>query len=222
MAPLNKRRIAARYLPSRHHYWYSLCKLVLDPLYDDVRGLLLHNQAPVLDVGCGIGLMLHCLRASGIRSSYVGVDLDAAKIAIARNTGPDALDDAQFQVRDLTVDFPRHCGSVMLLDVLQYLEPDAQSALLAHAAQCVSPDGKLIIRGGLDDGSLRAAFTRVSDRFGHAVCWMRCSFKAQPTPAQLLAALQRHSLEVEFRKPPAGTPFNNWLIVAKPACAGPV
>jgi SAM-dependent methyltransferase len=222
MAPLDKRRIATRYLPSRYHYWYTFSKLALDPLYDDVRRLLLHNQAPLLDVGCGIGLMLHCLRASNVRSAYLGVDLDAEKIAIARHTVPaDEVGTTQFQVRDLTVDFPQHRGSVVLLDVLQYLEPTAQSALLTNAARCIVPAGKLIIRGGLDDGSLRAAFTRISDRFGHAVRWMRSSFKAQPTPAQLLSTLQAHHLDVEFRKPPPGTPFNNWLIVATRGPPGP-
>jgi hypothetical protein len=44
---------------------------------------------------------------------------------------------------------------------------------------------------------------------------MQSSFKAQPRPAELLAVLQQQGLDVEFRKPPAGTPFNNWLIVAQ-------
>src|SRR5262245_19569248 len=86
MPPLDKRRIAGRYLPSRYHYWYARSKLTLDPLYDDVRHLLLDDHKPLLDLGCGIGLILHCLRASGISSGYVGVDIDAAKIAIARGT----------------------------------------------------------------------------------------------------------------------------------------
>jgi 2-polyprenyl-3-methyl-5-hydroxy-6-metoxy-1,4-benzoquinol methylase len=220
LVPLDRRRIAERYHPSQYHYWYSFSKLMLDPLYDDVRALLSGNRPPLLDVGCGIGLMLHCLRASGIGSPYLGVDIDAAKVEIARKTlraGETAH--VQFDVRDLTRDFPEHRGSVVLLDVLQYLEPTAQTALLRNAARCISPDGKLIIRGGLDDGSWRAAFTRLNDRFGHAVRWMRSSFKAQPKPAELRGLLQQQGLDVEFRQPAAHLPFNNWLIIARPSDA---
>ena len=217
MAPLDKRRIADRYMPSQYHYWYSLSKLTLDPLYEDVRTLLEDNGAPVLDVGCGIGLMLHCLRASGIHSAYRGIDIDAAKIAIARSTLQHAeLGDVRFDVSDLNGDFPRHLGSVVLLDVLQYLEPAAQNRLILASVRCLTPDSKLIIRGGLDDGSLRAALTRLTDRLGHTMRWMRSSFKAQPQPAQLRSLLNQQGLTVEFRKPAAHLPFNNWLIVAWP------
>ena len=214
MPPLPKRYIADRYMPSHWHYWYSLSKLSMDPLYEDVGALLASNRAPVLDVGCGIGLMLHSLRACGVRCEYLGVDYDAAKIDIARRTVGEAAG-TRFEVCDLTREFPQHRGSVVLLDVLQYLEPVAQTTLIANSARCVTPDGKLIIRGGLDDGSWRAAFTRIADRFGHAIRWMRSSFKAQPKLADLQALLQHHGLEAEFRRPQRYTPFNNWLIIAQ-------
>lgn len=219
MVALDKRRIAERYRPSPYHYWYSLSKLSLDPLYEDVGALLQGHSPPILDVGCGIGLMLHALRGSGVHARYQGVDIDADKIAIARSTvQQEDHGDVHFEVRDLTHDFPAHLGSVVLLDVLQYIEPAAQQELITKAARCVSPDGVLVIRGGLDDGSLRAAFTRITDRIGHAIRWMGTSFKAQPKPSQLRAWLQQQGLQAEFRKPPLSAPFNNWLIIARRAC----
>jgi SAM-dependent methyltransferase len=218
---LNKRGIAERYLPSRYHYWYSLSKLAMDPLYEDVGTLLGGNHPPILDVGCGIGLMLHALRGSGIRSKYWGVDIDAEKIAIARRALlQDETTDVQFEVCDLRREFPAHQGSVVLLDVLQYVEPASQHDLLVNASRCLSPEGIFIIRSGLDDGSLRASWTRINDRFGHAVRWMGTSFKAQPKPTQLRAWLEQEGLEAEFLEPAARTPFNNWLIIARRArCA---
>jgi SAM-dependent methyltransferase len=213
---LNKRGIAQRYLPSRYHYWYSLSKLATDPLYEEVGTLLDGYRPPILDVGCGIGLMLHALRGRGIHSQYHGVDIDAAKIAIAqRAVRQDATADARFEVCDLTHDFPAHQGSVVLLDVLQYVEPAAQRALLVNSARCLAPDGVFIVRSGLDDGSLRASWTRINDRFGHAVRWMGTSFKAQPKPTELRAWLEQEGLAAEFRAPPGRTPFNNWLIIAR-------
>src|SRR4029453_11084854 len=119
-----KRDIASTYLPNQHQYWYSLSKLALDPLYDSVPEAFRDAHAPILDLGCGIGLLLHCLRANGSRSAYVGVDTDAAKIGAARAASErGGHRDAMFDVCDLSRHFPEHRGSVALLDVLQYLPP---------------------------------------------------------------------------------------------------
>lgn len=213
--PLPKREIAASFLPDRYRYWYSLSKLAMDPLYEAVPGAFGEQAEPLLDLGCGIGLLLHCLRATGRQLSYVGMDTDAVKIGAARAASArGGLGNATFQVCDLSVRFPEHSGSVALLDVLQYLPRQAQQALLSHAAQCVSKQGRLVIRTALADGTWRSALTRATDRFGHLTGWMKTSFKAQPTAEQLRAVLRHHGLHTDF-KPLAGrTPFNNWLVVA--------
>lgn len=213
---LRKRDIASSYLPNRHRYWYSLSKLALDPLYDSVPAAFADNRAPILDLGCGIGLLLHCLRASGSQTPYVGIDTDAAKIEAARAASKrGGHSGAEFDVCDLSVRFPKHEGSVALLDVLQYLPPDAQEPLISRAAQCVSRDGRLVIRTGLADGSWRSALTRATDRFGHWIGWMKTSFKAQPSAADLTAILRRHGLQADFTPLWGRTPFNNWLVVAR-------
>jgi len=214
--PLPKRAIAARFLPDRYRYWYSLSKLAMDPLYEAVPGAFDAQREPLLDLGCGIGLLLHCLRASGCDLPYVGVDTDAAKIDAARVASARGGQlDAQFQVCDLSVQFPKHEGSVALLDVLQYLPERAQATLLAQAAQCVSKQGTLVIRTGLADGTWRSAMTRATDRFGHRVGWMKTSFKAQPSAQELRTVLRNHGLQADFKPLWGRTPFNNWLVVAR-------
>jgi SAM-dependent methyltransferase len=213
---LHKRHIASTYLPSRHRYWYSFSKLAMDPLYDAVPAAFAGDRAPILDLGCGIGLLLHCLRASGCQSSYVGVDTDVQKIEAARLASQrGGHSDAAFDVCDLSKRFPRHEGSVALLDVLQYLPPDAHEPLISQAAQCVSCDGRLVIRTGLADGSWRSTLTRATDRFGHWSGWMKTSFKAQPSAADLAAVLRRHGLQADFKPLWGRTPFNNWLVIAR-------
>ncbi|GFE83398.1 methyltransferase [Steroidobacter agaridevorans] len=213
---LPKRAIAASFLPDRYRYWYSLSKLAMDPLYEAMPGAFDDEREPLLDLGCGIGLLLHCLRAGGCNLPYVGVDTDAMKIDAARDASArGGITDANFQVCDLSVQFPKHHGSVALLDVLQYLPQQAQGTLLAQAAQCVSKQGKLVIRTGLADGTWRSAMTRATDRFGHLVGWMKTSFKAQPSAQELRAVLQRHGLQAEFKPLWGRTPFNNWLVIAR-------
>jgi len=212
----SKRDIAASYLPSRYRYWYSLSKLALDPLYDSAPAAFADDQTPVLDLGCGIGLLLHCLRAEGRQLPYFGVDTDAAKIAAAQDACTrGGHGNAKFEVCDLSVQVPEHRGSVALLDVLQYLPPEQQPALLAQAAQCISKDGQLVIRTGLADGSWRSTMTRATDRFGHLVGWMQTSFKAQPSATDLSTLLRRHGLRADFKPLWGRTPFNNWLVIAR-------
>lgn len=215
MQPLSKRNIAAHYLPSRYHYWYALSKLATDPLYVEVRQVFSQTRAVLLDVGCGIGLLPQCLHGSGVEVAYRGVDIDAAKIEIARSAARSGgLLQAAFEVCDLTKAFPEHRGSVALLDVLQYFEADARDDLLASAARCVTAEGRLIVRAGLNDGGWRAAITRGADTAGHALRWMKTPPRSQPTPVDLAQLLARHGFKSEFRPLWGRTPFNNWLVVA--------
>ena len=216
MAQAVSQQIARAYLPSRYHYWYSLGKLAMDPLYGVVCAALSNNTAPLLDVGCGIGILLHRLRADGHAARYIGVDNDAEKLALARRSAArNALAHAEFRYCDLTCEFPAHRGSVALLDVLQYLEPADQNSLLANAARSLTTDGLLVMRSGLDDGGWRARLTRGADRFGHSMGWIKADFRAQPKPAALAATLAGLGLTADFHPAWGRTPFNNWLVVAR-------
>ncbi|HEU4484970.1 MAG TPA: class I SAM-dependent methyltransferase [Povalibacter sp.] len=207
-------RIARRFLPSRYHFGYAISKLATDPLYGEVERILTGTNVPLLDVGCGIGLLLHYLRASGITIGYTGVDIDAAKIDIAASAAANAGISARFATCDLGSGFPDHRGSVAILDVLQYLDPAVRDAVLDGAARCIDAEGVLILRAGLDDGSWRSGFTRMTDRAGHAVRWMKTPPRSQPTRAGLTALLARHGFRSEFHPAWGRTPFNNWLVVA--------
>jgi len=72
-------------------------------LYGGVAAALANSVAPVLDLGCGVGLLAHCLRAHGIAMPYHGVDNDAGKIAQARDAASRAqLSETTFETIDLS------------------------------------------------------------------------------------------------------------------------
>ena len=59
--------IARAFLPknplgNRWDYYYTLAKLRSDPLYPGVLQALRGSDAPLLDLGCGLGLLAHALR----------------------------------------------------------------------------------------------------------------------------------------------------------------
>ena len=160
LQPLDRdrsRAIARAFAPrnlfgNRHDFFYTLLKLRSDPLYPGVLAALRGTRAPVLDLGCGLGLLAHALRQDGQRQSYRGVDIDAAKIARGSRVAADCgLRDVRLEVMDVGVETPDHSGSVTILDVLQFLRPDEQHDLLVKVAGMIAPRGRLVIRTGLRD-----------------------------------------------------------------------
>ena len=207
--------IARAFLPSRYHYHYARAKLGSDPLYPGVADALRGTDAPLLDLGCGIGLLAHALRAGGIALPYRGVDNDAPKIAQAQRAATNAgLPDVAFEVIDLAAGLPSHRGSVAILDVLQFVPPDAQDAILDAAVAMLVPGAKLVIRTGLDDGSWRARFTRRVDDFSRVLGWMNAGAKRYPDADALRKRFDAAGLESEFVPLYGRTPFNNWRVVA--------
>ena len=220
LPPAEALRIARAFLPERWWgnrtlYYYSRAKLRTDPLYPGVIEALRGTSLPLLDVGCGIGLLAHALRAQGIAMAYRGVDIDAPKIGEARRGASRAdLRDVAFDVVDVEDGLPAHQGSVAVLDVLQFVPPEAQPDVVAQAIDRVAPGGRLVIRTGLDDGSVRARTTRRIDVLSRALQWMPSAPKGYPDPEALRAQFERAGLRATFTPLFGNTPFNNWRIVA--------
>lgn len=220
--PAHDARAIARAFAPRHpwgnrwDYYYVLSKLRSDPLYPGVLDALRGSRAPLLDMGCGLGLLVHALRHDGQIQSYRGVDNDAAKIRRADGVACRAgLDASAFEVMDLAAALPAHRGSVAILDVLQYLPADAQSALLRRAAAMLDGDGRLVLRMTLADDSRRGRISRIGDRAANWIGWMQFRPRHYPDADALQAQLRREGLQVDLAPLYGNTPFNNWLLVAR-------
>lgn len=213
-------RIARAYLPghplgNRWDYYYSRAKLGSDPLYPGVLQALRGSQAPVLDLGCGLGLLAHALRQDGQTMAYRGVDNDAAKIGRAIKVARrNELREVAFDVVDLAKGPPAHAGSVAILDVLQYLSAEDQAKLIADAIAMLIPGARLVIRTALGDDSRRGRTSRLTDRLANLIGWMQFRPKCYPDADTLRAQLDAAQLQVSFAPLYGNTPFNNWLIVA--------
>ncbi len=212
--------IARGFLPagrfaSRWDYYYTRAKLGSDPLYAGVCDALRGCDAPLLDMGCGLGLLAHTLRAAGLHMPYRGVDSDAAKIQRARDGAARlGLHDVAFEAMDLSRSIPAHRGSVAILDVLQFIPPDAQARAVDAAIAMLTPGARLVIRTGLADGSERARITRAVDVFSRVLGWMNAAPTRYPDVDELRARFDAAGLVSEFMPLYGNTPFNNWRVVA--------
>ncbi len=215
------RHIASAFLPghllgNRHHYYYARAKLRSDPLYPGVCHALSGSTAPVLDLGCGLGLLAHALHQAQVGVRYFGVDNDARKVTAARRAARRAvLADAGFECLDLVHAVPPHRGSVAILDLLQYLPPARQPELVAAAMDMLVPGARLVIRTGLEDGSPRGRITRAGDVIARLAGWNNRMPTRYPETGWLRALFQARGLDARFSRLSGDTPFNNWLIVAE-------
>ena len=220
--PLSRERaraIAGAFLParrfgSRWDYHYIRSKLRSDPLYPGICAALRGSTAPLLDLGCGLGLLAHALRDDGIALAYRGVDNDAGKIARASAAAARRqLSDVAFETVDLAHGLPAHRGSVALLDVLQFLAPDAQARTLDAAIAMLTPGARLVIRTGLDERGGRARLTRAVDVLSRVLGWMNAGPTRYPNEAALRARFAAAGLQAQFTPLSGNTPFNNWRVV---------
>ena len=223
---------AARpYLESGVRHWeFVRGKLRYDPVY-----LMLHERfegagaRTVLDLGCGRGIALSLLDAArgahAARTTHEtsrvdgavavapgelrGVDRNVAAVRVAQA----ALGDrATIEVADLASYQPPDADIVLLLDVLHYLDAEAQERLLARACRALRTGGVLLVREPDASRGVRFLATRSSERCmailrGH----LRQRFHYR-TEALWLAMLRGHGLDVKRTDASRGTPFANVLL----------
>ena len=208
------RSISRRYT-GRWLQGYAHGKLRSDPVYAAAAGEIAARPAPVLDVGCGIGLLAHYLQAAGCRVPYLGVDVDEIKIRSARLAMHNVAQ-ARFETGSCET-LVRWQGHVLLLDILHYLDGPVQHALLRAAANRVAPGAALIIRTVVSDHSWRFAATRIEEFFIHRSHWIRLGTRDYPRLEDLQSTLSETGLNPEVTPLFGRMPFNSYLLIARRA-----
>jgi SAM-dependent methyltransferase len=111
-------------------------------------GILDKEQAYVLDLGCGPGILGRCINNARPNAHYVGVDGDPLMLAAARHllTGVDI----QTQLVDLrgaewTKGLANHFDSVVSLTALHWLSQVHQRVLYEAVFQMLKPGGTFMI-----------------------------------------------------------------------------
>lgn len=201
----------------RWDHYYTAAKLRSDPLYAAVLAELRDIPLPLLDLGCGLGILAFYLRDHGILTPIHSLDYDQRKIEEARKTAvAKNASGLTFDFHDAREGLPDHHGNVTILDILQFFTPQEIERLLTLAAERVAPGGKLVIRSGLRDDSWRFKITVAGDLLAKCTLWMKAAPTHYPTADDFRQILAKYG---KLRISPlwGGTPFNNHLIVLEKA-----
>ncbi len=209
------KRIAA-HGPRRNERFYAAVKLRTDPVYAAVTRELAESALPVLDIGCGIGLLAMYLRESGFASAVTGFDYDVRKIVSAQEmVSRGGYEGLSYMNGDARTGLPEFSGHVVILDILQFFTREEQTALLSVAASRVAQGGRLIIRTCLRDESTRFRITVAGDWLAKLTSWMKEAPVYYPDRALFESVLGAAGLSVRVKPLWGGTPFNNHLVVAE-------
>jgi SAM-dependent methyltransferase len=213
----------------RFAWHFARGKLGRDPVF---RGLLerggLKADAHVVDIGCGQGLLASLLAAidgqaarwpaswpaAPLRCRYTGIELMPRDVARAEAAVGGLPSQPRFICGDMReVPLPA-CDTVVILDVLHYVDHAAQAALLGRVHAALRPGGRLLLRVG--DAASRRGFL-VSQWVDRIVTMVR-GHSVPPTWGRSLpewiALLSAQGFAVQPVPMSAGTPFANVLLVA--------
>ena len=221
---------AAPYRGSGRFAWhFARGKLGGDPVF---AGLLQHgliaDQARILDIGCGQGLLAAWLRAACAlyeqgrwpahwpppprpRAMH-GIELMARDVERAQRALGDA---AQFTVGNMCTTAFGKADVVVILDVLHYVTIAQQNNVLQRVRAALAPQGTLILRVG--DAAAGLPF-KYSVWVDHVVTFVRGHRNARLYCRPLVewrSALRELGFRVDTLPMNQGTPFANVLLVAK-------
>jgi len=124
--------------------------LVHDPLLPHLLEEPVFAQARrILDLGCGRGVAaaLAASAPGGLAGdrSYLGVDMSERHVRAAREALRD-VPGASFVATDLRDFDPPSADLVLLVDVLRFLPPPSQDALLRRLGRALAPGATLLVR----------------------------------------------------------------------------
>lgn len=223
-------RASAPYRAAGHFAWhFAKGKLSGDPAF---FGLLEHGLLPdctrLIDLGCGQGLLaVWLLEARALYESGVwpehwpappkveniwGLELMQTDVQRARAALGDRVQIQQGDIR--TADLGQ-ADVAIIMDVLHYIDHDAQEDLLRRVRAALPKGGTFITRIGDAAGGLPFYFSNWVD---HAVFLLRGhrSYKVHcRTLSEWLVVLKRNGFEVTPLPMHKGTPFISVMLVAR-------
>jgi SAM-dependent methyltransferase len=218
------------YIGAGRYAWHlARGKLRHDPVFFSLlrRGVL-PDRGSLLDLGCGQGVLLALLRAAkeGYHAGWWPKDwpspplnLDLQGIELREDRAQAArralCGGAQVVVGDLREMVLRPSSVIVILDVLFYLDEEAQRRLLDQAASALEPGGLLLLREADAGAGFAFLVTKWSEQITGAMRGELGRPLCYRSAIQWIAELVERGFAVDAEPMSAGTPFANVLYVAR-------
>lgn len=116
---------------SHNPYFEYIIKKHLDESYN----------SKILDLACGHGLLIYCLKNSGYKN-VTGIDISEEQIELAHELG---IHEAKCEEIDTFLLKNEKFDVIFLMDVLEHLEKDQTIKILDYIYNSLNKNGKLII-----------------------------------------------------------------------------
>lgn len=208
-------------------YYFARGKLRQDPIFFALlaKGVF-PDRGLLTDLGCGQGSLIAMLLAA--RDAYAkhdwpgdwpappsalelyGFDLRPAAV---RSANAAYGDRARISVGDVrTADIPPS-DAVAILDVLHYIHPDEQVAVLKRVHRALPPGGRFVTRVGDAGAGFRFLLTRIGDQL---ITMLRGSLWPRfygRSAREWQTLVERVGFEVRAEQMDQGTPFANVMLV---------
>lgn len=136
---------------------------LLSAPWDRVVGAVEAGAGPLLDVGCGPGLLAWLLGTDGFRDRYLGVDPDPRKVARARAWLGES-ETRGFRAARVEEVAEGGFGRVAIVDVLYLVPRGARAGLVAAAAARLAPGGRLVVLTSGGGPAWKRAVDRLQER----------------------------------------------------------
>ena len=203
----------AGHFRSRTLRLYARGKIAADPVYAAALECFRGSELPILDVGCGIGLLGFYLREAGLSNEIFGIDLDEEKVRAGGEVAREHYRGIELIAGDARQTLSGFRGSVALLDVVHYLDDEEQAQLLGAAAARVAPGGICIIRDCINDRSWRYRATYLEESFARTIGWLKVPRLNFPSLNALTEPFESRGFRSEITPLWGRTPYNNYLLV---------
>lgn len=200
---------------------YAGHKLRSDPVFPTAFELLGNSRHPLIDLGCGVGLLAFYLRERNYPNSIRGIDCDGRKITRAKSVASKRYQNLFFTEQNVGDSFAG-CGDIVIIDLLHYLSPNDQVRLLENVGAQLAPGGRLIIRDCPNDGNARFWLTHLAERFAQSTTWNVKTPLHFPPRDRIMAAFNPAEFSRTVEPLWGKTPFNNHLFIFERRAAATV
>lgn len=202
----------ARYARApRRDRFYVAAKLHSDPMFRQLAAL----EPPfgeLLDVATGRAQLPLFLVESGKASGFTGLDWDERKVRVAADAAGEC---GRVRTEDVnTAELPT-ADTVLLIDVLHYLERDAQLGLLQRATSAVRTGGRLLVRELDPTRGLRSKLAIWAERRAIGTSMNRGTTLELIGTDELCEALSSLGFTSRVLPHPDGKLSPNYLVVAE-------